>query len=408
MNALVFNCNYNGLSVIRELGRRGVRVLALDCERSPGTVSRYARFVPCPDPAVAETAFVRRLLELAGGLEGRPVLFATNDAWAAAISRHKQRLEPHYTPCVAEWPVVSLLLDKGRFHDWAAARGYPVPASRPASEAHALGDEAFPIVAKPRCRRQAADTHHAGEGSRRLDRLRLTVLRTRRELDRFLEANAELLDQLLLQDYVEGMADCMVTVGVYADRGHEVKGLFTGRKLRGDPPDMGNCMAGQAEQVPEELKDIARRLCREVGYHGIAEFEFKRHAVTGRFHLLEVNPRSWSWVGITPACGVSLAWLAYCDLTGRGPLRPLESSVPTGSVKWVSLIADFQNCLWRYRRRGYPQWGLSLAQWWRSLRAQRLVTAEFAADDPLPGLFALYLAARAGARGLVGRLTGRR
>ena len=153
---------------------------------------------------------------------------------------------------------------------------------------------------------------------------------------------------------------------------------------------MGNCVVGQAEELPPELKQMVRRMCKELGYHGIAEFEFKRDALTGEFKLIEVNPRSWSWVGITPVCGVSLPWLAYADLTGVEPVPYTESTVSSGSVKWVRLLDDLLNCLYFNQREGYPEWHMTPRRWWQTLNAERLVVAEFALDDPAPGLYSSY------------------
>jgi predicted ATP-grasp superfamily ATP-dependent carboligase len=186
----------------------------------------------------------------------------------------------------------------------------------------------------------------------------------------------------------------MYTVGVYADRTHEVRGLFTGRKVRGFPPDVGDCIVGQAEVLPAQLVEMARRLCRELRYHGLAEFEFKRDAMTDEFKLIEVNPRSWSWVGITPACGVSLPWLAYRDLMGTTHFGDLESTAATGNIKWVRLLDDMLNCLHFNRLAGYPEWHMAPREWLGTLRADRLVTADLAWDDPVPSLYSLYLAAR--------------
>ena len=105
--ALVFNCAYNGLSIIRELGRRGVReIYALDSVRSIGTYSRHAVFARCPDPLTDESAFVGHLLRFAQGRKDRPVLFPTNDQWAQAIAHHKEALMHHYHVWVADGPVV--------------------------------------------------------------------------------------------------------------------------------------------------------------------------------------------------------------------------------------------------------------------------------------------------------------
>lgn len=391
MTALVFNCHYNGLSIIQELGRRGIPALALDSSRSIGTYSRYAHFYHCPDPQVAEEAFIDYLRKLGSCFTDKPVLFPTNDHWAVAISRHKEKLLRHYVPCVADYPVVELLVEKQRFYEWAESRNIPVPRSWRTGDADKIPEDAFPLAAKPEYRRFSSNDPEAGMRAKILDRMRLTVLRNREDLQNFIARHRELLRYFLFQEYVEGMSDSMYTIGVYADRCHEVLGLFTGRKVRGFPPDVGDCVLGQVESVPAELKVLVKQVCREIKYHGIAEFEFKRDVTTSQFKLIEINPRSWSWIGITPACGISLPWMAYADLTGVEPVPYTESNLPTGSVRYVKLLQDMENCLYKNRRSGFPDWHMSFSQWRQSLRADRLVCAEFMKDDLRVGIHAIFL-----------------
>ena len=186
----------------------------------------------------------------------------------------------------------------------------------------------------------------------------------------------------------------MYTVGLYADRDHVVYGLFTGRKVRGFPPDVGDCIVGQVEDVPAEVISMVKQICKDLKYQGIAEFEFKRDSMTGCFKLIEINPRSWSWVGITPFCGASLPWIAYSDLIGAAVVSDNDGTLVDGEVKWVRILEDLPNCLYRNRRLGYPQWHMTPRQWWQSLRANKLVIAEFSVDDPLPGLYSIYYLVR--------------
>jgi len=390
VTALVFNCHYNGLSIIQELGRRGVEVLALDCVRSIGTYSRFATFLRCPDPQVAESAFIDFLMRLGPAFRDKPVLFPTNDHWAVSVSRHKEQLSQYYLACVADYAAIELVVEKQRFYEWALSNKYPVPRSWRSGAINEIPGGIFPLAAKPEYRRIASDDQKTGSRAHMLDRLRLTVLKDRKALTDFIAKHAEFLPYLLFQEYVEGLSDCMYTVGVYADRSYTVKGLFTGRKVRGYPPDIGDCIVGQVEEVPNEIKDLVKGICKSIGYHGIAEFEFKRDAVTGQFKLIEINPRSWSWVGITPACGVSLPWMAYADLTGIEPVTYAECTLPTGSVKYVKVLEDMKNCLYRNRRLGFHDWDMTIFQWWKSLDAKQIVYAEFAKDDIMVGIRATY------------------
>ena len=70
----------------------------------------------------------------------------------------------------------------------------------------------------------------------------------------------DLTEQLVFQEYVEGLSDRMYIVGVYVTRDHEVLGMFTGRKVRRLPPDIGDCRLGQVEEVPFQLKCTVNRL----------------------------------------------------------------------------------------------------------------------------------------------------
>ena len=87
--ALVFNCHFNGLSMIQELGRRGFHIIALDTHRSVGTHSRYAHHLQCPDPMIAEQRFVAYLLRLGPGFDWRPSYSrqTTTGLWRSRVIR---------------------------------------------------------------------------------------------------------------------------------------------------------------------------------------------------------------------------------------------------------------------------------------------------------------------------------
>lgn len=388
--AFVLNCHFNGLSIIRDLGRRGVPVYALDARKSVGTVSRYAQFRRCPNPLVSNDQFIDYLMEMGPKFEWRPVLIPTMDQWAMAIAHAKEQLEKYYICCVADPEVIDLCIYKQRFYEWALERGYPVPRSWKATDWQQVPDDAYPVAAKPEFRVSATNRSDAFQRSLSYTEQRLRPLLSPIDLAAFVERHEGHLSDFLIQEYVRGLSDQMLTIGVYADRRHEVRGLFTGRKIRGFPPDVGDCMAGESYEVPEELIDITQSICRDIGYHGIAEFEFKRDCDSGEIKLLEINPRTWSWVGITPACGVSLGWMAYQDLTGIGLSAGCHrSNAKTGEVKWVRITEDPLNCLRFNRSAGYPQWHHTLRSWWHSLEANRLVVAEFAKDDIAPGIWSV-------------------
>jgi hypothetical protein len=137
--------------------------------------------------------------------------------------------------------------------------------------------------------------------------------------------------------------------------------------------------------VPPELLDRLRHAIEASGLKGILEFEFRRDSVTGEFKLLDINPRAWTWIGITCASPADIPWVAYQDLCGV-ELNPVTETRPPGSVKFVFLLSDFLSVTYRYRQ-DYPPWVMSPLEWWRSLKAERLVIAEFNHGDWQAGVF---------------------
>lgn len=406
--ALVFNCHYNGLSIIQELGAHGVPCVAMDCDRSIGTYSKYARFVACPDPSSRESDFVDFLVEFCAGLAQPPVLFPTNDEWAVAVSRGKARLSHVARPCVADWPAVRSVVEKARFYAAGRRLGLPTPRTWTLAEVSHLRPADFPIVAKPEARRCAADVDWAAT-QRELERLRLTVLRDEHALGRFLAEEEQLVSRLVFQEYVRGASDAMYTVGVYVDGDHVVRRAFTGRKVRGYPADIGDCIVGEVHDVPSMLMEITRKVVAELSLTGILEFEYKRDAVSGHWRLIEVNPRPWSWIGITPACGVSLPLAAYSDLTGRRVVSGdgRVGARPTGTVRYYRVLPDLVNSTIRYRST-YPEWRKTPWEWWREFRSvPTRVTAEFHAGDGIVAVVAIISEIREAVRDLRAWLRGR-
>ena len=385
--AVVMNCHYNGLSIIRELGKHGVPVIAMDWIRSIGTFSRYAKYRKSPNPAEQENAFIEYLYNTAAGLEDKPVLMPTNDVWAMAIARHKQKLLDVALPCVADLSVIDILINKVRFNQWCTENNYPIPMIWDILDYKSIPANSFPVILKPISRRKSSNDEDNVSLQKFLDKNRIIVLNNKTDLEAEIVQLGELASYFFIQEYVPGLSDCMYTIGIYANQEHEVKGVFTGKKLRGYPADIGDCRLGQSHVLPQHLIDMVADFCKKIGYFGIAEFEFKQDDQSGIYKLIEVNPRSWSWVGITPYCGVNLPWMAYADIAGLEKTRYAVSNLKTGEVKYVRLFDDFVNCLFRYKRDGYPQWSYTMREWAATLRSEKLVMAEFDKTD----FFAVFI-----------------
>lgn len=376
---LVCGTHFNGLGVIRAFGEVGIPVYAIDTVRGFGSLSRYAKFWKCPDPSTSERKFIDFLIERSKQFEHRPLLFPTMDSWATAASKHKTALLRHFHVMTADWEIIRLVIKKDEFFRWAQQRKYPVPKTY--LNLDEINKDAFPIVAKPAFRYISSNSKCNKYISEMSNRLRLTDLNTIEDFNEFCGQYGELLPHFIFQEKVMGMANRMYSVGIYADKNSELLAIFTGRKVRGLPPDIGDCLVGQSEPLPE-LVELTRKLVRDLRYTGVAEVEFKKDARTEEYKLIEINPRSWSWIGITPACGVNIPLIAYNDVILEQKCFS-QSQCNAGEVKWIRLVDDLMACMRWNRKLGFPEEALKFGTWFNSLKGRRII-AEFDRSDPLP------------------------
>lgn len=389
--AIIFNCHYNGLAIIQALGKEGIECIAMDSDRSIGTYSKYAKYIKCPDPTNNEKEFVEFLYSFCANEKEKPILFPTNDHWAAAISKNKNKLFEVSIPCVAEWDTVKILLEKEKFYELGEWKGYLTPKTWTIRSIDTIETHSFPIVAKPEFRRMSSDNDQT-ELLSNMDRLRLVKLADKRELEEFIKREDKYVDFLLFQEYISGLSDQMYTVGVYANEESDVLGLFSGKKVRGYPADIGDCIIGESIIIPKEIEELTRKITKEINYKGIAEFEFKLDVDTNKFRLIEINPRSWSWIGITSSVNINLALIAYNDLSGKRISR--EISKQRNNVAYVKILEDLPNVLFRYKKT-HPDWSMSYRDWRKSLKKyDKLVIAEFNKKDPMVSIISILTFAR--------------
>jgi D-aspartate ligase len=359
----------NALGIIRSLARAGVPVIA--CDHDPhamGLRSRYARAHLTADPLAEPERFVADLAALGRTLPARGVLFATHDEALSALGPREERLAEWFHRPWSPWPVMSRVLDKAAQHAAARAIGFPVPATvepRDEGDLAAIALELrFPVVLKPR---------NAPEFRRRFRRQVLEVSRPE-ALPAAWAAAAPYGPQA--SEVIPGGDERIWSLGSYRDAAGRPLASFTGRKLRQWPPRFGTGRVAEAQWDPA-LAARGHRLLDALGYHGISQLETKRDPRDGRDYLIEVNARSWLWVGLATAVGVNLPYAAYLDAVGRPRALP---DGHRGDVRWALLTRHLAASPGEIRR---GEW--TTAELLRSLRPP-LVDGVLDLRDPRPAL----------------------
>jgi len=300
----------NALGIIRSLARAGVRVLAADHDpKALGLLSRYATPVPMADPLAEPGRFIDDLLALGRGAGAGGVLFPTHDEAIATIGPREAEVDAVLRRPWSRWDVMSAIIDKGHQHATARRIGFPVPATiePDGDEADIVGAAEglrYPVVLKPR---------YAPEFRRRF-RVQVMEAADAEALRRAWDLAAEYRPQV--SEVIPGGDGQLWSLGSYRDVDGTPLASFTGRKLRQWPPRFGTARSAEARWDPG-LAARSHLLLDALGFHGISQVEVKRDPRDGRDNLIEVNPRSWLWVGLATRSGVNLPQAAWLDAIGR-------------------------------------------------------------------------------------------
>ncbi len=371
--ALVIGGNLNGLSIARSLGRHGVPVwVATSPNIKLASYSRYTRRT-LPWPTGECGAQVEYLLELARRhkLDGW-VLFPTSDESAALLSKFHAALSCRYRVSTPTWDILRWAYDKRLTYRLAAQEKVDYPVTiYPASEAD-LGACAFPAILKPAA--------HIAVNRFTADKA-WPVANREELLARYHEAR-ELIppDLILLQELIPGGGESQFSYAALCCDGQPIASL-TARRTRQYPIDFGYSSSFVETLDVPEIVAPSRRLLAAIRYTGLVEIEYKFDARNGRYKLLDINPRLWTWSALGHRSGVDFPYLLWQMMIGK----PVPEQTGRTGVRWVRMSTDVPAAIHEmFRGR------LSLGAYLRSLRSP-VEFALMAADDPLPGLLDLPL-----------------
>ena len=117
--AIVFNLFYNGLGVVRALGKNGIDVIGLDSEKNPvGKYSKYlSKFYQVPDPSKNETAFISSLIDIGSRFCVKAILFPTNDSWSIAISKNHKLIKKYFFSYNPSYEIINKIINKKEFYN---------------------------------------------------------------------------------------------------------------------------------------------------------------------------------------------------------------------------------------------------------------------------------------------------
>lgn len=328
--AIVLSGHTVALAVVRALGERGIPVMVV--HYNPRDIAHVSRFVvdhiEVPNPIQREDAFIEALIDARRRLRGG-VIFPASDESLVAISRHRSRLDEHFTVACPEWEIVQRYIDKTVTYQLAVTKGVPCPRTlavlpheSPQLRAQPLG---YPLLVKP------AQSHLFYERFRR----KMVRVETPDELDAVCAATREAALDVMLQEIIPGDDSTVVNYNAYVCDGQALV-EFTARQIRKAPPFYGSPRVVRSEWIPDIIEP-GREILSSLGFYGYANVEFKFDRRDGQYKLIEVNGRPNLSGLLAVRCGVNFPLIHYEHLVyGTRP----EPRVSATSLYWTDIFRD--------------------------------------------------------------------
>jgi predicted ATP-grasp superfamily ATP-dependent carboligase len=385
VGAVVIGGDYQGLGIVRSLGRQGIPVCVVDDEYSISRFSRYAtRFVSVPDLR-NERAAVDRLIEIGkrGGLDGW-ILYPTREELVAALSHNREELSQVFRVPTPDWETVKWAWDKRNTYRLAQELGIPTPVTHypeNIGQLSQLDSLAPPFALKPAIKEHFVYATKA-KAWRANNHSELRSL--------YQKASALAGDgEIMVQELIPGGGTQQFSYCAFFRKGEAV-GKMVARRRRQHPLEFGRASTYVESVDVPILEEFSERFLRAIDYYGLVEIEYKLDPRDSQYKLLDVNARTWGYHSLGAKAGVDFSYMLYADQVGL----PVPVSRGRAGVTWVRTTTDIPAAMTAILR-GDTDW----KDYLRSI-IDCDVEAVFSPRDPLPGLAEIalipYLAVKRG------------
>jgi predicted ATP-grasp superfamily ATP-dependent carboligase len=374
--AVVVGGDYQGLGIVRSLGRHGVPICVVDDEASISRFSRYStHFVRLPNLR-DERETVEALIEAGErlGLHGW-VLYPTREELVATFSRNRSQLSRLFRVPTPEWSSVKWAWDKRNTYQLAKELGIPTPATYYPENVDQLAELdglIGPFAVKPAIKEHFVyATKAKAWGAKNHAELRGLF----RKASKLVGPGEVMVQELIPGGGTQQFAYCAFF------RDGEAMGKMVARRLRQHPLQFGRASTYVETVDVPILEEFSERFLRASNYYGLVEVEYKLDPRDGQYKLLDVNARTWGYHSLGARAGVDFSYMLYADLVGL-PVSRCKSQTGIG---WMRMTTDLPAAL-----MALLGGDIDFKTYVRSLRDCN-VEAVFSLEDPVPGLAEVLL-----------------
>jgi len=329
--AVVIEGHVQGLSNVRSLGEKGIPVIVIDKTNCIARYSKYCKgFFKCPDFNSDE--FTPFLIDLCKKENLQDwVLIPSNDHAVKNISQNKTELEKYYKIITDDYSIISKIYNKKELLNLAEGVNVPIPKTYyPADSSLVDFYLSFPVIVKG----IEGLTFYKTLGKK------VFVTENKEELIGALK-KIEMkipLNNVFIQEIIRREENSYVCSFTSFSVNGEIKSFWIGEKVREHPSEFGTATFTRSIPVNETL-ELSKKLLSELNYTGVCEIEFIKDSFDDTYKLIEINARTWLWVGLAKECGIDYAWYIYAYLNNIEINYPKDYKTNFAwSNFWVDII----------------------------------------------------------------------
>lgn len=376
VGAVVVGGDYQGLGIVRSLGRQGIPVCVVDDELSISRYSRYStKFVKLA-ALRDERVVVDSLLEIGSGLRLHGwVLYPTREELVAAFSRNRTELSELFRVPTPAWDSVQWAWDKRNTYRLANDLGIPIPVThypQSVDQLSELDGLTPPFAIKPAIKEHFLYATKA----------KAWCANSHAQLKDLFKRASELVSpgEIMVQEVIPGGGTQQFAYCAFFRDGKAV-GKMVARRRRQHPLQFGRASTYVETVDVPILEELSERFLRRIDYYGLVELEYKLDPRDARYKLLDVNARTWGYHSLGASAGVDFSYMLYADQLGM----PVAECRGRPGAGWMRTTTDIPAAFC-----ALAAGDINFKSYLRSLR-KCSADAVFSLEDPLPGVAEILL-----------------
>lgn len=368
----------HGYAIARELSSYGIKIVGflpqVKCLESYSYIPYKTYRIPENDEEM-----LQQLVEAQKEFKPvKPVLILTGENHFPFIYKYFEKLQSLFSFEMPSYPVLKQMLEKDLFNEFARQHNVKIPVSLEVMKGRALSKDTFdglqfPLVIKPK--------HRDQEWKRMFKTQKAVLVNSPEEALSNCEAIFNTAERLVLQELVPGPDANIHFCLIYITGDGEVLASSSGIKVHQYPILFGSTSSAIAINNPYIVKET-HRILKEANIIGFCSVEFKKHAKTGEFYVIEPAVGRMNRNQLCSMAGKDNVVLkAYCHLAGIPQIPHKRTSE---NFIYVEENMDIKSCL-DYHHYKTMKW----KKYFKLLRSRKILPMYMSFRDPVVSLLIL-------------------